>query len=136
MRYYGILRQRKPWVKILIFLLAVCMLLLEIVQKQWIYVPVMLMVILACFFQKEHIVSQEGVDIHSRLFGCSQHSCWTWAEITTIHQDTRKAAPNVMLHFGKDITTRVFVMKPEDARAVLALAKKMNPKIYIAEMGR
>ena len=41
-----------------------------------------------------------------------------------------------MLHFGKDITTRVFVMKAEDARAVLALAKKMNPKIYIAGMGR
>ena len=136
MRYYGILRERKTWVKAVLLLLAVCMLLLEIARKQWIYVPMMLQVVLALFFRKEHIVSQEGVDIHSRLFGCSQHSCWTWEEITTIHQDTQKAAPNVMLHFGKDITTRVFVMKAEDARAVLALAKKMNPKIYIAGMGR
>ena len=122
MRYYGILRQRRPWVKAVLLLLAVCMLLLEIARKQWIYVPVMLMAVLACFFQKEHIVSQEGVDIYSRLFSCSQHSCWTWAEITTIHRDPRKAAPNVMLHFGKDISTRVFVMTPEDARAVLALS--------------
>ena len=136
MRYSGILRQRRPWVKAVLLLLVVCMLLLEIARKQWIYVPVMLMAVLACFFQKEHIVSQEGVDIYSRLFSCSQHSCWTWAEITTIHRDPRKAAPNVMLHFGKDISTRVFVMTPEDARAVLALARKMNPKIYIAEMGR
>lgn len=136
MRYYGVLRERKTWVKAVLLLLAVCMLLLEIARKQWIYVPVMLLAVLACFFRKEQIVSREGVDIHSRLFGCSQHSCWTWEEITTIHQDTQKAAPNVMLHFGKDITTRVFVMKPEDARGVLALAKKMNPKIYIAEMGR
>ena len=70
MRYYGILRQRRPWVKAVLLLLAVCMLLLEIARKQWIYVPVMLMAVLACFFQKEHIVSQEGVDIYSRLFSC------------------------------------------------------------------
>lgn len=134
MRYYGILRRRKPWVKAVILLLALCMLGLEVVRRQWVYVPVMLLVVLACFFQKEHIVSPEGVDIHSRLFGYSQHSLWDWSEITTIHRDARKAAPNVMLHFGKDIATRVFVMTPEDSRGVLALAKKMNPKIYIADM--
>lgn len=134
MRYYGILRQRKPWVQAVILILALCMLGLEIVRRQWVYVPVVLLVVLACFFRKEHIVSSEGVDIHSRLFGYSQHSLWTWGEITTIHRDGRKAAPNVMLHFGRDIATRVFVMTPEDSRAVLHLAKKMNPGIYIADM--
>ena len=44
MRYYGILRERKTWVKAVLLLLAVCMLLLEIARKQWIYVPVMLLV--------------------------------------------------------------------------------------------
>ena len=66
MRYYGILRERKTWVKAVLLLLAVCMLLLEIARKQWIYVPMMLLVVLACFFRKEHIVSQEGVDIQDR----------------------------------------------------------------------
>ena len=89
-------------------------------------------VLIAC---KEHIVSQEGVDIQYRLFGSSLHSCWTWSEITTLHQDTRKAAPNVMLHFGKGVNTRVFVMKPEDSQTVLALAKRANPQIHIADMG-
>lgn len=110
------------------------MLLLEIVRRQWIYVPVVILVLLACFFKKEHIVSEEGVDIHYRLFGYSLHSVWAWAEITTLHKDAKKTAPNVMLHFGKDVNTRVFVLKPEDSRAVLTLAKKMNPKIYIADM--
>ena len=47
MRYYGILRERKTWVKAVLLLLTVCMLLLEIARKQWIYVPVMLLVVLA-----------------------------------------------------------------------------------------
>lgn len=134
MRYYGILRQRKPWVKALFLLLALCLLVLEMLQREWLYVLVALLVVLACFFQKEQIVSAEGVDIHTSLFGRSQHSLWDWSEITTIHRDARKAAPNVMLHFGKDITARVFVMTPEDSRAVLKLAKEKNPKIYIADM--
>lgn len=134
MRCYGILRQRKPWVKLAFLLLALCMLFLEIMRQQWIYIPVVLLVILACFFQKEHIVSPEGVDIHYRLFGSSLHSRWAWDEITTLHRDSRKAAPNVMLHFGKGISTRVFVMTPQDGQAVLALAKKTNPQIHIADM--
>ena len=121
MRYYGLLHERRLWVKVSVLLLALCMLFLEAARGQWLYVPVVLFVVLACFFQKEHIVSQEGVDIHYRLFGSSLHSCWTWSE---------------MLHFGKGVNTRVFVMKPEDSQAVLALAKRANPQIHIADMGR
>lgn len=135
MRYYGLLHERRLWVKVSVLILALCMLFLEAARGQWLYVPVVLFVVLACFFQKEHIVSQEGVDIHYRLFGSSLHSCWAWSEITTLHQDIRKAAPNVMLHFGKGVNTRVFVMKPEDSQAVLALAKRANPQIHIADMG-
>ena len=118
MRYYGLLHERRLWVKVSVLLLALCMLFLEAARGQWLYVPVVLF------------------DIHYRLFGSSLHSCWTWSEITTLHQDTRKAAPNVMLHFGKGVNTRVFVMKPEDSQAVLALAKRANPQIHIADMGR
>lgn len=134
MSYYGILRQRKPWVKGVVLLLAACMFYLEVRRGQWIYVPVLLLVVLACFFQKEHIISEAGADIKYTLFGWTSHNCWSWQEITTLHRDPGKARPNMMLHIGKGVVTRSFVLTPGDCQAVLTLAAKMNPDIYIADM--
>jgi len=134
MSYYGILRQRKPWVKGTVLVLAAFMFYLEVRRGQWIYVPVLLFVVLACFFKKEHIISEAGADIKYTLFGWTSHNCWSWQEITTLHRDPRKAKPNMMLHIGKDVVTRSFVLTPDDCQAVLTLAAKMNPKIYIADM--
>lgn len=134
MKYKGIISERKPWVKLAFALLAAFMLYLELQRGQWIYVPVVLLVILACFFRKEHVISEEGVDIKSILFGFSRHNWWTWDEVTSLHTDYKKAQPNVMLHIGKDIVTRSFVMKPSDCQAVLKLAAEMNPNIYIEDL--
>lgn len=133
MKYRGILPERKNWVKAAIALAAVCMMYLEAARGQWIYVPIALLVILACFFKKEHIISEEGVDIRYELFRMPIHNCWTWDEITTMHTDYRKASPNVMLHIGKDISARTFVMEPSDCQAALRLAARMNPGIYIED---
>lgn len=134
MKYKGIVSERKPWVKLAFALLAGFMLFLELKRGQYIYVPIVILVILACFFRKEHIISEEGVDIKSILFGISRHNLWRWDEITSLHTDYKKSAPNVMLHIGKDIVTRSFVMKASDIQAVLTLADEMNPNIYIDDV--
>lgn len=134
MKYRGILPERKNWVKAAIALAAAYMMYLEAMRGQWIYVPVALLVILACFFKKEHIISEEGVDIRYQLFRLPIRSRWTWDQVTTLHTDYRKASPNVMLHIGKDIAARAFVMSPSDCQAALRLARQMNPSIYIEDM--
>ena len=85
----------------------------------------------ACFFKKEHVISEEGVDIKYMLFGFTMHNYWKWDEITTLHTDYKKAKPNVMLHIGKDIVVRSFVMEKDDCQGAIALARRMNPGIYI-----
>ena len=132
----GIQKVHKPWVKPVAGILAALLACYEFVQGQWIYVPIGLLVILACFFEKEHLVSEAGVDIKSSLFGIPSHSIWTWQEITSIHVDRRRSAPNVALHIRKDVPVRLFVMTPADAQSVLDLAKQCNPAIQIGEMGR
>lgn len=134
MEYRGILKERETWFKVCAFLLAGIMLVREAMLKQWIYVPVALLVMLACFYRREQIISEAGVDIRSTLFGFTTHNLWGWDVITTLHTDHKKAKPNVQLHIGKDVVVRTFVMKPSDCRAVLKLAAERNPKIYIEDL--
>lgn len=131
MEYKGILRERKSWVKALILILAAYMFYLEFRAGQMTYVIISALVILACFFKKEHVISEEGVDIKYLLFGMTMHNYWKWEEITTLHTDYKKAKPNVMLHIGKDISVRSFVMDKADCQGAIALARRMNPDIYI-----
>lgn len=135
MKFKGILKKRATWLKVVIFVAATYMLYLEFKTHQWGYIPLTILVMLACFFDKEQIISEEGVDIEYHLFNrFTKHNYWRWDEITTLHTDYIKAAPKVMLHIGKDIVTRSFIMENADCQGAVALARKMNPKIYIENM--
>ena len=115
-------------------ILAAAIVVYEIMQQQLLYVPIGLLVILACFFSKEHLVSDEGVDIQYTLFGMVSHNLWRWEEVTAIHVDRKRAMPDVALHIGKDVATRLFVFSARDADAVLALAKEKNPAIRLGRV--
>lgn len=134
MKFKGILPQRKAWVKLFVAAIAGYMIVLEFMRGEYIYIPVAILVILACFLKKEQVITEKGVDITLGLFSMDLHSLWTWDEITSLHTDYTKAKPKVMLHIGKDIVTRSFVMEIADCKAVLAMAAQINPKIYIEDL--
>ena len=132
MEYKGIIKKRKTWLTVLFVILACLMLWRTIVTQHWSYLPIVILVILACFFTKEQIISKDGVDIQYTLFGrWTMHNLWTWDEITSLHPDYRKKAPNVELLIARDVVIRPFVMTREDTSHVLELAKKMNTSIII-----
>lgn len=72
MKYHGIIKQRELWLTITIFIIAAYLLYREYAAGQYIYIPLALMVMLACFFEREHIISEEGVDIKYNLFKSPQ----------------------------------------------------------------
>lgn len=131
MEFKGIIKERKKEIRYAITLAVCYMLFLAIRSHQWVYVLLLLLVILATFLKKEHIISEKGVIIARSVFGIKSDNIWDWSEITTLHTDYKKAKPNVMLHIGKDVVTRTFTFKPEDIPGILELAEQMNPKIYI-----
>ena len=134
MEIKGIQKARARWVKPVAAILAAGIVVYEIMQQLLLYVPIGLLVILACFFSKEHLVSDEGVDIQYTLFGMVSHNLWRWDEVTAIHVDRKRAMPDVALHIGKDVATRLFVFSARDAQAVLDLAKKRNPAIQLGRV--
>lgn len=134
MRYKGIVKKRKKELSILLAIVTVMLMILELIKGKYIFVPITFLVFLACFFEKEHVISEEGVDIERKIFNHVIHNIWRWDEITTLHADYQKARPNVMLHIGKDIATRSFIFTVADATCSLELAKKMNPEIYIRDI--
>lgn len=134
MEYKGITKKRSPQIKIGVMVFVIVMLYVEILRKDYIYIPLLILVGLAAFFQKEHIISEKGADIKYTLFKYVNHNYWYWNEITTLHTDYKRAKPNVMLHIGKDIVTRSFVIEPSICQSILELATEMNPDIYIEDM--
>ena len=82
MEYRGIVREHKLWIKIVALIVAGLVIYRSIVTEQWIYILIGIVVFLACFFTKEHIVDEKGADIRYHLFGMNISSYWSWGEIT------------------------------------------------------
>lgn len=119
--------------KAAVIALAILTVYIGIYRKQYVYIFLAGIAVLAAFFQKEHKISEEGIDIEYTLFSYVTHNYWRWDEVTTLHTDYKRAKPYVMLHIGKDILIRSFVMDHENCQGALRLARKMNPKIYIVD---
>ncbi len=134
MQLKGIVKKRTPVTRGIIFVIALLMLTLEIYKELYVYIPITLLVALVPFFQKEQVISDDGVNVEYRLFHYVMPNLWKWGEITTLHADYRKAKPNVMLHIGKGIVTRTFVVIPADAISAKKMAKANNDRIYVEDI--
>ena len=136
MEYYGIMPERKLWVKFAVIIFGVYTLYNSVVNRNLLYLPFGIIMILATFSDRKHVISQEGVDILYTVCGSKFHNMWDWSEINTIHTDSGKSRPNVEIHIGKDVISRRFILSNDDAKKAVAVARKMNSKIYVAEMNK
>ena len=136
MKCYGIMPERKLWVKIGIIIFGIYTIYNSAVNNNFFYLPFGIIMILATFSDRKHVISQEGVDILYTVCGTKFHNMWDWNAINTIHTDSIKSRPNVEMHIGKDVISRRFILSKDDAKKAVAIAKKMNSKIYIAEMNK
>lgn len=136
MKCYGIMPERKLWVKVGIIIFGVYTIYSSLINHNLFYFPFGIVMILATFSNRKHIISQEGVDIIYTIYGFQFHNIWNWSEINTIHIDSISSKPNVELHIGKDITARRFILSKNDANKVITIISKINSKIYIAELNK
>lgn len=134
MEYYGIMPERKLWVKVAVIIFGVYVFYNSVINHKWFYLPFGIIMILATFSERKHVISKDGVDILYTVCGVKFNNMWSWTEINTIHTDSIKSRPNVELHIGKDVVNRRFVLSVNDARKATELAGRMNSKIYIAEV--
>ena len=129
--YRGLIDEKKMWVRVVVGILAIYMGYREIVQEQWVYVPIAVLLLLACFFVKEQYVSEEGVEIDYKLLGLKTRNLWKWDEITAAQIDKIPKNTNVRFSFAKDVTIRSFVFSKEDAEGILKLMEKEKPEIPV-----
>ena len=136
MKDYGIITEQKLWVKVGIIILGVYTIYSSIINHNLFYFPFGIVMILATFSDRKHIISQEGVDILYTICGVQFHNMWSWSEINTIHTDSISSKPNVEVHIGKDIISRRFILSKVDTDKTIAITRKMNSKIYISEVNK
>lgn len=131
MIYKGMIQSRSLYKRLLILIACGILLYLELVRGQYLYIVLTLPLVLAVFHRKEHIVSEEGVDIKYSLFGMTTTNRWTWEQITAVQPDYIKERPNARLLFEKEAVIRSFLFTPDDCQAVLKLAARMNPDAFV-----
>ena len=129
MQYKGIVRKRELWFEIAMLIAGGVLFYVELIRGQYFYLIVLTILMLAIFFKKEQVISEEGIDIKYYLLGIKSVSHWDWKDITSMKPDYLKARPDVILLIAKDVTIRNFRMKAADASGVMQLAKKMKPKL-------
>lgn len=131
MVYKGIVRERSKERKLFLIIAGAVLLYLSYRNGNYLYMALATIMTLAVFLEKEHLVSENGVTIRYRMFGAKVDNHWNWDVITAVKPDFKKARPNIFLEIAKDVTIRAFVFKLSDAEAVMELAKRMNPDIYV-----
>jgi hypothetical protein len=136
MEYYGIMPERKLWVKVAVIIFGIYVAYNAAVNHNWFYLPFGFIMILATFSDRKHVISQKGVDILYTVCGVEFHNLWDWTEINTLHTDSMRSRPNIELHIGKDVVSRRFILSADDAGQAIKIAGKMNSKIYVAEINR
>ena len=134
MKYFAIMTEHKPWVRIGVAIMGCYVVLHGILDNQWYEIPIGALIVLSTLFWKRYVVSEQGVDVQSSLCGIISHSLWKWEEVTSLHTDYKAARPNVQCHFGRDIVTRTFVFSYVDSQKILDLAREKNPDMIIKDM--
>ena len=130
-QYKGIVKKRTPERKILLTAGGGIILFLSFMRHNVLYICVAIILMLAIFFEKEHIVDEKGVHIVYNFFGIKIPYSWSWDVITAMRPDYKKAAPNIYMEIAKDVTIRAFTFSKKDAIGVMELAKRMNPDMYV-----
>lgn len=136
MKYYGIMPKRKLWIKIGVIIFGIYTIYNSVMNYNLFYILFGIIMILATFSNRKHIISQEGVDILYTVCGVQFHNIWNWSDINTLHTDSISSKPNIELHVGKDVVARRIILSKTDTDKILTLAKKINSKIYISEINK
>ena len=132
--YIGKQREKKIYVRIGAFLIGLYVIYYGIVNFKLYYSALALMVCLAALFFKDIAATEKGVEIRYLLPGWHFESPWTWAEVTHIAIDYKKARPHVMLHIGKGNVHRMMTVTAQEAADIEDLAKEQNPAIKVTTM--
>lgn len=134
MKYFGIIPQRKLWVKIAAVIVALYTIYHVYAYNNWFYLPFGLILIPAAFSTRKQVVSKDGVDIIYTLMNHEFHSLWCWEEIMAVHTDSIKSAPNIELHINKGVINRRFIFSKEDVNKVIDLIESIKTNITVTEV--
>ena len=107
---------------------------LEIMRHKWIYIPLALLVLVACFLEKEQVINEKGITTRLRVFSFVHENTWRWEDIDSLSFDYRKKAPDMVLNIRWDIKVRSYIMRSPDSAGIKELAKEMNPQIKIESL--
>lgn len=97
----------------------------------WYYIPFALALVVVAFYRKEQALTDQGVDFRRVFIVYKTHDIWPWEEVTRIIADYETMKPTAMLLISRGSKNRQILMVEEEAKKIVQLATKKNPKIVL-----
>ena len=127
------LKPRQKWVTIGGWLMSALLILGGFITPYRVAAVFGVLYILALLMVKDTVITSRGLEIFYQMRITTQYDFWSWDEIGSVIREDRKHPELVALHISKgDRVKRLFFTR-EDAKKIMALAKKQNPQIYVKD---
>ncbi|MFC4803462.1 hypothetical protein [Filifactor villosus] len=90
------------------------------------------LLIMATFLKKTHIINEEGVIVEYDMGFSSYRDVWEWEEITSILWEA-SSLEGLTLYVGRGEFARIFRYRLKEKEGIVGLALHRNPKIRVGK---
>ena len=123
-------RKQRTSTKIAVLVAGVAFVILGIVLPSIYSIVIGGIFLMASTVSKHTIISEKGIEVRYRMLAFKYEELWAFSEVTEMHLEIVKDPRFSALHFTKDVISKRLIFTKEDARSVVSLALKQNPKIH------
>ncbi len=125
------LRPRKRWVTVGSWVLAACLFVAGFVTPYWILIIFAVLYGLALLMDKQVAVTERGLEMYYQMKVTQHYELVKWQDMVSLIYEDKKHPELVALYFGLPGKAKRVYFTREDAKAIMALAKRKNPSLIV-----
>ncbi len=127
------LKTRKQWVTICCWCMSGFLIVGGFCTPYRITILFGVLCILALLMKKDTVVTERGLEMYYQMRVTTHYDFWGWEQIRYVTREDRGHPELVALYFGFENRSRRLFFTKEDAKMILVLARKKNPRILVQD---
>lgn len=127
------LKPRKNWVTIGCWILSAALIIGGLLTPYRIAAVFGVLYILALLMKKDTVITTRGLEIYYQMRITTHYDFWDWKEIISVTREDRNNPELVALHFGRGNRSKRLFFTKGDAKQIMVLARKRNPRAVVGD---
>ena len=90
--------------------------------------------VLTLVIKKDTVITERGLEIYYQMRITTHYDFWSWKEIVQVLREDQNHPQLVALHIGRGNRSKRLFFTRSDAKQIMVLARKKNPRAVVSEM--